>query len=173
MYTLRDATSEDRDFLYRLRRATLKEYVDRIWGWDEAVQRRMFDERFDPARYQIVTVDGRDVGAVSVERRPDGVFLADLHILPAHQGRGLGAAVIGDILMQARGPGLPVTLQVLKGNPARRLYERLGFVVTGETPTHYQMRHDAGRGPVAQPGNPSRPCPGRECGERVDGCRNG
>ncbi len=34
---------------------------------------------------------------------------------------------------------LPVRLQVIKGNPARNLYERLGFTVTGETDTHLLM----------------------------------
>jgi hypothetical protein len=29
---------------------------------------------------------------------------------------------------------------VLKVNPARRLYERLGLVVVGETDTHFEMR---------------------------------
>ena len=35
---------------------------------------------------------------------------------------------------------MPVELQVLKVNPARRLYGRLGFQVTGETETHYLMQ---------------------------------
>ncbi len=146
MYRLRGATQGDYDFLYHLRRATLKDYVDRIWGWDEATQARMFKERFDPARYQIVVAADQDIGAVSVQWRPDGVFLADLHILPVYQERGLGTAVIGDIPMRARDRGVPVALQVLKVNPARRLYERLGFVVTEETPTHYRMRHEASTG---------------------------
>ena len=30
-------------------------------------------------------------------------------------------------------------LQVFKSNPAKYLYERLGFTVYGETETHYQM----------------------------------
>jgi hypothetical protein len=36
-----------------------------------------------------------------------------------------------------------VTLQVLKVNPARRLYERLGFCETGADDTHYQMAWEA------------------------------
>jgi hypothetical protein len=39
---------------------------------------------------------------------------------------------------------LPVKLRVLKVNPARRLYERLGFIHKGETPTHYLMERAAG-----------------------------
>jgi hypothetical protein len=35
---------------------------------------------------------------------------------------------------------LPVTLQVNRANPSRRLYQGLGFEVTGETATHFLMR---------------------------------
>ena len=41
---------------------------------------------------------------------------------------------------EADGRGIPVELQVIKVNPAWRLYERLGFVVIGETETHVLMR---------------------------------
>lgn len=36
--------------------------------------------------------------------------------------------------------GLPTRLQVLKVNPARSLYERLGFELVEETQTHYVMQ---------------------------------
>lgn len=32
-------------------------------------------------------------------------------------------------------------LQVFKNNPAKKLYERLGFRVYNETETHYQMEN--------------------------------
>jgi len=51
----------------------------------------------------------------------------------------LGAALVRGVTAVADVRGLPVRLQVLKINPARRLYERLGFVVTGETETHDLM----------------------------------
>jgi len=140
MYALRPATEADRAFLYRLHRATMKVYVEQVWGWDEDVQVRRFDPPFDPQRYQIVVVDGRDVGAVLVEHGPEELILADLKIDPAYQRRGLGTAVIQDLLQRARERGVPVALQVLKVNPALLLYERLGFTVTGETSTHYLMR---------------------------------
>lgn len=139
MYALRQATDADYAFLYDLHRATMKEYVAQTWGWDEASQAAMFKDRFDPTHYQIIVVDGRDVGSLSVERRADALDLSNVWILPAYQGRGLGTAAISAILEQARADGLPVTLGVLKVNPARRLYERLGFVITGETTTHYLM----------------------------------
>ena len=139
MYTLRQATEADYAFLYHLHRATMKDYVAQTWGWDETIQADMFKDRFNPEHSQIIVVDGRDAGVLSMERRSDTLFLANLRILPEEQGHGLGTAIIKAILAQASREDIPVTLQVLKVNPARQLYERLGFVVTGETTTHYLM----------------------------------
>jgi ribosomal protein S18 acetylase RimI-like enzyme len=143
-YGLRAATQRDAAFIYGLRVAGLREYVAQTWGWDEPVQAARFREHFDPAPYQVVVIDGRDVGAVAVERRAGELFLADIEVLPEWRGRGLGTAIVGAVVAEARRRGLPAALQVLKVNPARRLYERLGFRVVGETPTHYLMR-TAGR----------------------------
>jgi ribosomal protein S18 acetylase RimI-like enzyme len=63
-----------------------------------------------------------------------------VEILPAFRGRGLGSAIVRDLLAEAHARSVPVTLQVLKENPrARGLYERLGFAVTGETDTKHLM----------------------------------
>ncbi len=139
MFLLRQVTEADYAFLYSLHTTTMKEYVTQTWGWDETIQQTMFRDKFDPGRSHIVEVDGRAVGVLSVERRPGTLFLANLQILPEEQGRGLGTAIISTLLAQASGSGISVTLQVLKVNPARRLYERLGFVIVGETTTHYLM----------------------------------
>jgi len=81
---------------------------------------------------------------VAVVWRAAEVFLADIEILPEWRGRGLGTAIVGAILADATTRGLPTSLQVLKVNPARRLYARLGFRVVAQTPTHYVMRAGPG-----------------------------
>ena len=140
MYTLRQATQDDYAFLFHLHQASMKDYVTQTWGWDEVVQQTLFRERFEPAHVQIVVVDGRDVGALAVKQEPDTLVLANLQILPDAQKQGLGTAIISSLLLQARQLSVLVSLQVLKVNPARKLYERLGFTVIGETATHYLMR---------------------------------
>ncbi len=140
MYSLRPANATDSIFVYHLHRSTMRDYVDQTWGWDEDFQARVFKQWFDPTRFQIVVVDGENVGLLAVERRPAELFLGTLEILPAYQRQGLGTEVIRSILSQAKTEGLPVALTVLKVNPARELYARLGFSVVGETPTHYLMR---------------------------------
>ncbi len=48
------------------------------------------------------------------------------------RGRGIGTALLGTLLSSARARGIrAVSLSVEDGNPARRLYERVGFTVVG------------------------------------------
>ena len=137
--SLRPATEDDYDFLWWLHGATMRDYVAAIWGWDEALQVQYFQERFDPARMQIVECAEETIGYISVERRGESIFLGAIEIAPEYQGQGIGTGLIRDLQSEAERQGLPLKLQVLQGNPARRLYERLGFAVTGETETHIMM----------------------------------
>jgi ribosomal protein S18 acetylase RimI-like enzyme len=137
---LRPATPGDAEFLYQLLRATMRDYVEQTWSWDEDWQRAYFDMHFDPAQNQVIVLNGRDIGVISAERREDDIHLSSIYILPAYQGRGIGTQLINDLLAEAFRQGLPVSLRVLKVNPARRLYERLGFVVVDEMDTHYIMK---------------------------------
>jgi ribosomal protein S18 acetylase RimI-like enzyme len=141
---LRPAATEDREYLWRLHCETMRDYVDKTWGWNEAWQRRKFDENFDPSSFRIIEKDGEPVGQISVLRPGDEIFLGAIEIAPEHQNRGIGSQLIKDLARESDQSHLPIRLQVLKVNPARRLYERWGFVYTGETPTHYVMRREPG-----------------------------
>jgi ribosomal protein S18 acetylase RimI-like enzyme len=138
-FHLRAATWEDGDFIYRLRVDGLKEFVTQIWGWDETFQHERFWSSFDPSLYQVIVVDDHDVGAIAVEHREVESFLADIEIAPEWRGKGLGTVVLRGFVVDAERRHQSASLQVLKINPSRRLYERLGFQIVGETDTHYQM----------------------------------
>ena len=136
---LRPATESDYEYLWWLHGATMRTYVEAIWGWDEAVQRQYFEERFDPARLQIVESAGQTVGYISVERQREFIFLSAITMAPQTQRQGIGTRLIRDLQDEAERQRIPLRLRVLQGNPARRLYERLGFAVTEETETHITM----------------------------------
>ena len=139
--TLRAATAGDRAWLWATKRRCLRPYVELTWGiWDDAAQQAGFDSKFDPAEIQIIALAGRDAGYLSARRGAQEIELFNVMINPEFQKQGLGTLVLRGLLAEARTRGLPVRLQVLKVNPARRLYERLGFTVTEETPTHFRMR---------------------------------
>ena len=101
-YTLRPATVDDFAFILSLRASGLREHVERIWGWDGCDQRDRVARRFEPRAYKVIVVAGRDVGAVSVAWRAGAALLADIEIAADDRGRGLGTAVLANILAEAR-----------------------------------------------------------------------
>ena len=139
MFELRPATEHDYELMWEIQRTSIGPYVDATWGWDETFQRRFFDEHFDHRKHQIIQVGDRDAGFLSFEVRQGHLYLGNMALLPEFQNRGIGTAVVHHVIEQADGAEIPVRLQVLKSNPARRFYERLGFTRCGETDTHFQM----------------------------------
>ena len=117
----------------------MKEYVDKTWGWDDVFQESVFRKNYVPANIQIITLAGTDIGMLSVEERTDDVFLRAIEIHPTYQQQGLGTTIIQHIINDAARKMKPVRLQVLKVNPAKKLYDRLGFSVIEDTKTHYIM----------------------------------
>jgi ribosomal protein S18 acetylase RimI-like enzyme len=142
-YWLRQGSADDFAFVCWLQATTMRPLVEQIWGWDEAAQRDLFRARFEGAARQIIVVDGRDVGVLEVERRPNALEIETLQIAPEAQGQGIGEAVLRDLIAEAHAHGQPATLQVFQINTrARALYERLGFIEYGRSETHILMRCD-------------------------------
>ncbi len=140
-YAVRAATQADYDFLYQLNESTMRAYViSTCGGWDDAFQARYFRDHFDPPKIRTIVIAGRDVGMVETEAGDGDVVLANIRIAPEYQRRGLGKAMIKEIVADAHRAGLSVRLRVLKVNSARGLYERLSFSVSDEAPTAYVMR---------------------------------
>lgn len=140
MYSLRQATYNDYEFLYQLHVAAMWEYVEATWGWQEKWQREYFDRKFDPKGRQIIQIDGKDAGVIAIEEREEAVFIALIEILPDYQNRGVGTNLLRHIIQTAHASNLPVTLHVLRVNaPARRLYERLGFIIAKDEEHRYYM----------------------------------
>ena len=152
----RAATVADADFLWKLHRSTMAAYVDRTWGWEDAWQKHHFRQRLDQSDYEIVLLDGQPVGCRAVRWYTGRIFLAVLEILPEFQRRGIGTALLRQVLRDASSVGLPIELHVLKVNPAIRLYRRLGFRRVSETAAQEIMRCPAPRS-AAMPSAASAP----------------
>lgn len=143
---LREATPLDYEFLYELHRESLKEYIDQTWGWDEAWQQAHFQENFDLSGKKIIECEGVRIGCIAVLDEGDHIFFSYIALKTAYQRQGIGTQLIEDVLASAAERKIPVNLKVLRMNPARALYERLGFKVTSTTDTHIFMRAEAREG---------------------------
>jgi ribosomal protein S18 acetylase RimI-like enzyme len=89
--------------------------------------------------HDVVMVDGEAAGRVWLVIAGECVQMLDLSLLPAYRGRGVGGMVLGEILRSAAAEGRSVTLMVAQGNPARSLYERLGFTAVHADAVHTTM----------------------------------
>jgi ribosomal protein S18 acetylase RimI-like enzyme len=117
----------------------MKEYIEKTWGWDDAFQDAVFRKNYDPTEIKVILYDHKESGMLSVEERETDIFLRAIEIHPDYQGKGIGTGIIKRIIADGVQKMKPVYLRVLKVNPAKRLYDRLGFSVIEETPTHYIM----------------------------------
>lgn len=137
---LRDARESDFDFAYRVTETTMREYAEKTWGaWPEERVRTTLRADIASGTLQIILVAGEPAGLYRVVRHDAHLQLDQLYLLPAFQGAGTGALLLTRLLEQASAEGLPVHLRVLRVNPAKRFYERHGFVVVGSTEERFFM----------------------------------
>jgi GNAT superfamily N-acetyltransferase len=132
--TFREAILADAEFIYRVVEATMRTYVEQTWGsFSEEYNRKNIAETIAAGNYSIIQFEGEDIGALSIERHPSHIQLAQFYILPAHQNRGIGTSILRKLVSEGRQARKPIRLRIIAVNPVRRLYEREGFRVTSTT----------------------------------------
>jgi ribosomal protein S18 acetylase RimI-like enzyme len=102
-------------------------------------QQRYYRTVYAEADCRIILVDGVPVGQMYVERQPTVIVLMGFAVLAEQRGRGIGATALRMLLDEAARDGKPVRLHVEQTNPARRLYERLGFRWIADEGVHWLM----------------------------------
>lgn len=143
---LRRATAEDEAFLGAVYASTREHELAAV-AWDAATkdafmrmqfaaQDRSYRQRHPGAAFDVVTVDGLLAGRLSVDRGDSEIHILDIALLPEYRGRGIGTALLTSILDEADMLGKAVAIHVERQNPARRLYDRLGFVQVAEQGLH-------------------------------------
>jgi GNAT superfamily N-acetyltransferase len=112
-------------------------------------QEATFRRLWKPSQVCVIQADGVDVGFLQTVVSKDEEFLGQIFVDAPHQNRGIGTDVLRRIIDEASGRKLPVRLAVVKFNPSRRLYERLGFRVTHEDERKVYMSREPDTGPKA------------------------
>jgi ribosomal protein S18 acetylase RimI-like enzyme len=140
---LRATSSSDADFLWRVFRDTMHDYITSSRGyWSEENELAEFHEQTDMAGTNLIYVgeSGAPVGFVTKHLEEEALVLQTLCVDVEHQRQGIGRAVMEALQAEATKAGVKMRLSVLKTNPgAKRLYEAMGFKNTVETAHHYHM----------------------------------
>jgi len=138
---VRPARAEDFDFCADLYFGEMGRIIREL-NLDLAKQAANLRQRWDAQQVRIITLDDVDIGWVQSMVEGDALFLGQLFVAPAHQGRGVGTTIVRRLIEEATRARRAVTLGVVKTNPALRLYQRLGFRTTREDDRKFYMRRD-------------------------------
>lgn len=131
--TFPPTTQSDADLLVSIRIAAMRESLERLGRFDPQRARERFLASFDPALCRFIETDDARVGFFLVRPQPDHWLLDHLYILPEHQTRGIGAAVLRQIIADADSQGMPIRLGALRGSKSNDFYRRHGFEQTDES----------------------------------------
>jgi ribosomal protein S18 acetylase RimI-like enzyme len=153
---LRPATPDDREFLLAVFRTTREDELA-LTNWTELEKAAFIDAQFraqdsyyrevyPDGRFLVVTLANQPIGRLYLVRLADELRVIDIALVPSHRGQGIGSSLLADVTAEADAAALPVSLHVEPWNPAKRLYERLGFR-TIEVRGIYELMERAPAGP--------------------------
>ena len=146
---LRPITTDDTDFLYQVYASTrVEEFAFLNWTAAQlraflhmqfTAQHTYYQEQFADGDFQIVMLDNQPIGRLYTQRRDAELSLIDIALLPEFRRRGIGSALLHDVMACAAKENLPVRLYVELNNPAQHLYQRFGFYKIGENGVYFHM----------------------------------
>jgi ribosomal protein S18 acetylase RimI-like enzyme len=147
--TFRPLGEADLPFLHRVYASTRLDELELVdWSdQDKAAfvdmqfraQHSHYQQHFPDMAWLVILHAEEPVGRLYLDRKAEHGII-DITFLPEHRGRGLGTALMRDLLDEAAAAGKAVTIHVEKFNPALRLYQRLGFVKIEDQGVYDLMR---------------------------------
>lgn len=147
---LRPATEADREFLLGLYASTRAAELAQV-AWEEGAKEAFLEQQFSAqdqhyranypgATLDVIEVDGAAAGRLYVYRGEADIRIMDIALAPGFRGRGIGTALLQELMAEARSSGRSLSIHVEMQNPVRSLYDRLGFVPAGEHGIYVLMK---------------------------------
>jgi len=138
---MRQANISDLEFLKKLRSETMDEYLKKDGlPVDETSHLKRIQYHFEAAN--ILDIHGKPIGLFKYYEDNTTCHVIQVQILPQYQGKGIGKSIITTLQKQALKDDKSVNLSVLKSNPARNLYERLGFTIISQSDNEFTMQYN-------------------------------
>jgi ribosomal protein S18 acetylase RimI-like enzyme len=150
----RPETADDRELAIRIYASTRTEELAPV-PWSDLqktqflrsqalAQSEHYTKHYVGASFEMIELHGQPAGRLYVHRGMRETRIVDISLLPAFRGVQIGGAILRDLQDQATVAGVCLTIHVEHANPARRLYERLGFQYVNDGGVYLQMRWESG-----------------------------
>jgi ribosomal protein S18 acetylase RimI-like enzyme len=137
-FSLVEATDSDFKFLLSLRLETMDVHL-KTAGINLTQQEHKDRVLFKYNLSKILVFDNNKGGLLKLEERESEIEVLQFQILPKFQGKGYGQEVIAYLCNYAGKKS--IKLNVLKQNPAYRLYQKMGFTKFGEDKYEYHLQY--------------------------------
>ncbi|GAB3102768.1 GNAT family N-acetyltransferase [Lysobacter terrae] len=148
---LRHATSADLVWLHRLYATTRAEEMAQV-PWPDTLkqafladqfglQHRHYLSHYDNCDFLVIEGTQGPLGRYYLQRGPQHHLVVDISLWPQSRNQGIGRALIEASQQEAWRERCELRLHVLTTNhAAKRLYQRLGFVVVETQGIHHRMQ---------------------------------
>lgn len=145
---LRPETPADDPYLLALYATTRQAELDQVPDWPpeqkEAfvamqfkAQRQHYRHTLANVAFDVIERAGVPIGRLYTQEGETMLHIVDILIDPAERGAGIGTALLECLAGEAMAAGKVLSIFVEAYNPAKRLYERLGFVQVGKPQGFY------------------------------------
>lgn len=149
----RPAREDELDFLGAVYASTRIEEIAQA-GWPPEMERAFLQQQheaqhahyanvYPEAERLVIERGGERIGRLYLQEWEGNVRIVDIALLPQFRSGGVGEAILRDIGEDAWARGKKVSIHVETFNPARRLYERLGFVPVEDKGVYQLMEWSA------------------------------
>lgn len=147
--TLRKYTTADIPFMNELYAST-RESELAITSFSAQEKKHFLDQQFEAQylhyinnyctdAFDIIELKDKPIGRLFVDYWDREIRIVDIALLPKYRNAGIGTYFFHKLFAEARSCGKTVTIHVEHNNPAKRLYERLGFVLKTKTNDIYLL----------------------------------
>ena len=140
---IRLATQGDYSFCYYVRKETMKEYIEKMYGWNAKREKENHRKYFSMTMKgkNIIELDNIKIGLFWYEEEQDYIEINKIFILSKYQNKGIGSKIIVEIINNGKNKNKSVILGVLKSSEkAQNLYKKLGFIEYNQTDTEIQLK---------------------------------
>jgi ribosomal protein S18 acetylase RimI-like enzyme len=147
--TLRVAKGDDEAFLQAVYTST-REAELASTGWSDEqkaafcaqqfhAQDAHYRKHYPTAQFFVIEVEKQPAGRLYVDHWEKEIRIMDIALLPSFRGRGIGTHFLRELKKEAQNASKLLSIHVETFNPAKRLYERLGFVVAEDKGVYQLM----------------------------------
>ena len=126
------ASEADFEPLLAIRIEVMREHLERVFRYKPSRARRIFREHFGEPGLRLIVIGDETAGCVGFRVGQAEIKIDSFYLARRYHNRGLGTEIVRVLLAEADALGLPIELDVLRGSPADRFYERHGFVKQSE-----------------------------------------